>query len=75
MYPRTYSAFWLAWAAGRVCLSEAWEGRDLPVKRTAEHPAEGMPMGAWLRMEDSKRADIVEQYSGFRPPLNKARNI
>jgi hypothetical protein len=69
MRPRVYSVFWLEWVSGACVLSPAWEGRDLPLCHTAEHPADAMPMQAWLRLTEAERAAVVETYSVGRRPL------
>ena len=60
------SDFWLLFASGLVCLSEAWEGRD-PQPRTRTHVAEGLSMQEWLRLEEMERAEVVEQYAQRKP--------
>ena len=66
---RYYSDFWLAYAVGLICLPAAFAERDIPLRRTATHPAEMMPMGAWLQLAESERAAVVEAYAGSRPSI------
>jgi hypothetical protein len=66
MRSRFYSPFWLA---GGILTSPEWARRDAAEARV--HPAEGMPIGAWLRLSEHERAVVVEAYAASRPKLSK----
>lgn len=67
MRPRIYSAFWLAWAAGLICLGDGWAERDESTR--PEHPLEGLDMRAWLRLGEHERGQAVREYAGTNPPI------
>ena len=71
---RCYSSFWLAYAAGLICLSPIWQDRAEPDPEAggpAVHPAETMPMERWMRLPDEARAAVVAQYAQRKPRISK----
>jgi hypothetical protein len=55
-------------AAGGILTSPEWAACDAA---EISHPAEGMPIGAWLRLSEHERGAIVEAYALRRPKVSK----
>lgn len=64
MRPRVYSAFWLAYAAGLICLSSHWATRDTPESDIVSDKE----MLAWLRLPERERKAIMRSYAPTRTP-------
>lgn len=58
-----YSQFWLGFANGLLCLSDAWRGRD---EHEADEPLPNEEMHAWLRLPEQERNAVTNNYSGRR---------
>jgi hypothetical protein len=64
---RTYSTFWIGYCLGLLCLSAAWRDRDeLPAE---PHSGDDLSMAEWLRLPETTRAAMVQQYTTRRPTV------
>lgn len=70
-----YSDFWMR---GGVLTSQLWGDRDAEAAAlegcaTVVHPAEALPLEAWLRLSDAERAEVVQAYT--MPRLRRAELV
>jgi hypothetical protein len=58
----TYSAFWLAYTAGLICLHPDFAERDAEPSTSADD----LSMAEWLRLSEVQRLQVVISYSDKR---------